>query len=366
MVYNIYKGILIKFIIIIFWIFIIFNLLFFSEFAVKNSKNSINILVWSGMYDLNYISKFEKENNIKVHFSYYESNEELLVKLKATKGYGYDLIIPSDYAVYNLKKEGLLKKLDKSKLNFLDNINPALLGHYFDKNNNYSLPAEWAIFGIAIDKLYFSKKFKNIPNSWSLIFDNKLNYEIAIPNDPLVTIPVTLLYLYKSLNNINLEKLNKAKITLKSIKKNIEAYTEFRPDFYLVNKSVKAVISSSAYIFRAIKNFDFIDFIVPKENTLITIENFAIPKKSNKEELVYKFINFLMEPETAKYNFESEQALFPVTTNILDKLRLNKKLKDILTIDKKDFNNFHFFRPDLLKKPVTEEYLREIFLEIKI
>lgn len=365
MQYAIYKNILIKFIIIVFWIFIIFILLLIPDFASK-SENSINILVWSGMYDLSYISKFEKESNIKVHFSYYESNEELLVKLRATKGYGYDLIIPSDYAIYILKKEKLLKKIDKSKLDFLDKLNPILLGHYFDKKNNYSLPAEWAIFGVAIDKNYFNKVFKKIPNSWSLIFNNKLNYKIAMANDPLVAIPAAFLYLYRSLEDINIKKLDKAKNVLISTKKNIEAYTEFRPDFYLINKSVQAVIASSTYIYRAIKNFEFIDFIIPKEGTLITIENFAIPEKSCKEDLVYKFINFLMKPETVKYNFQSEQALLPVTLDSIDKLKLDKNLKNILNIDKKDFNKLNFFRLDLLEKPITEEYLRELFIEVKI
>lgn len=40
-------------------------------------------------------------------------------KLLTTGGQGYDIVIPTDYAVSWLIKHNLLKKLDKSKLAFL-------------------------------------------------------------------------------------------------------------------------------------------------------------------------------------------------------------------------------------------------------
>ncbi len=368
--YNLkYITIIIKIIMAGTWILIIFGVLLFPDFKRIDSKNSINVLTWSGMYSLSYISKFEKETGIKVRFSYYESNEELLVKLRATKGQGYDLIIPSDYAVYNLKKDKLLKKINKNKLDFLDNLNPILLGHYFDKKNKYSLPAEWAVFGLGINNNYF-KNAKNLPQSWALVFDDKLinkyNYKIAISNDPLVAIPVTTLYIYPNLDNLNQEKLSKVQNILKKIRPYIEAYIELKPDYYLVNQSAQIAVASSAHIFRAMQNNKFIDFIVPQEGTLVTIENFAIPKDTHKEDLVYKFINFLMKPESVEYNFKNEQSLLPVTLNAIKHKDLAGTIKKLLTIKKEDFNKFHFLRMDKLKKPITEEYLRELFIKSKL
>lgn len=367
MIYNFtYKTILIRISIILLWIAIIFGFLLFPG-LIRNSKldNSINVLAWSGMYDLNYISNFEQKTGIKVRISYYESNEELLVKLRTTKGKGYDLIIPGDYAVHILKNENLLKKLDKSKLEFLPYLNPILLGHYYDKNNEYSLPAEWAVFGLGINKEYFEKHKINIFESWSLVFDNKYNYKIAMANDPLVSIPIASLYLFGDLNNLNIEKLEKIKELLIKQKKYIEAYAEFRPDYYLTSKSAQIAVSSSAYIFRALQSNNTIDFIIPQEGTLVTIENFALPKRTKKENLVYKFLNFLMDPQTVKHHFENEQALFPVTTNVFDQLDLKPNIKKLLTIGKESFNKFHFLRIDKLKAPVNEEYLRELWITIK-
>ena len=101
------------------------------------------------------IADFEKETGIKVNLNYYSSNEELIVKLKATKGEGYDLIIPSDYAVKSLSKKNSSKTIDRSKSAFWNEINPALIGHFFDPENQFSIPFEWEIYGFGIDKEYF-------------------------------------------------------------------------------------------------------------------------------------------------------------------------------------------------------------------
>ncbi len=89
------------------------------EWSSSYEPNSINVFAWGDILDPAVIADFEKETGIKVNLNYYSSNEELIVKLKATRGEGYDLIIPSDYAVKILIKEDLLKPIDQKPPRFL-------------------------------------------------------------------------------------------------------------------------------------------------------------------------------------------------------------------------------------------------------
>ena len=57
-----------------------------------------------------------KRRGISVNISYFDNNDELLVKMRATKGDGYDLIVPCDYAIQQLIQEDLLQPLDKEKI----------------------------------------------------------------------------------------------------------------------------------------------------------------------------------------------------------------------------------------------------------
>ena len=128
------------------------------------------------------LTEFEKETGIKVNLSFYASNEELQVKMKATGGEGYDLIMPSDYAVSILMKEDLIQPLDHSKIDFWDSLYPVLLNQKFDPGNRYSIPFEWEVFGFGFDSDFF--KDRSPPNTWRAIFDpDYIDYQIAMKND---------------------------------------------------------------------------------------------------------------------------------------------------------------------------------------
>ena len=186
----------IRFIAVAFWFFVIFTFVASSNFWHRKERKSINVCAWSGMFDLQWIARFEKETGIHVNISYYESNEELLVKLQTTKEHGYDLIMPSDYAVRILIRNQMLKELDKSKLAFYSHLNPILMGHYFDSNNEYTVPFEWSVYGLGINKLCYPQGIED--PTWGLIFKKKLidARKTMMTNDPLIAIPIAAFYLF--------------------------------------------------------------------------------------------------------------------------------------------------------------------------
>jgi predicted GNAT family acetyltransferase len=86
------------------------------------------------------LEQFTKETGIKVIYSTYESNETMYAKLKTYKDGAYDLVVPSTYFVDKMRKEGMLQKIDKSKLTNFSNLDPQMLNKPFDPNNDYSIP----------------------------------------------------------------------------------------------------------------------------------------------------------------------------------------------------------------------------------
>lgn len=78
------------------------------------------------------LEQFTKETGIKVIYSTYESNETMYAKLKTYKSGAYDLVVPSTYFVSKMSKEGMLQKIDKSKLTNFHNLDPNLLHKPFD------------------------------------------------------------------------------------------------------------------------------------------------------------------------------------------------------------------------------------------
>ncbi len=175
--------------IIALWITLIATILYWPNLKFSSSdENTLNVFAWGDILDPDVIARFQKKTGIHVNLNYYSSNEELIVKLRATQGAGYDLIIPSDYAVNVLAEENLLKPLDRSQLGFWPKIDPNLLNHFFDPDNRYSIPFEWEIYGFGIDADYFAAHPTR--PSWKMIFENGLRAKNA--KELISTIPCLL------------------------------------------------------------------------------------------------------------------------------------------------------------------------------
>ncbi len=327
------------------WVIIFMGILYTTQFyEMFRPQKSITIAAWGDIFDPALLAEFQKKSGIKINLSYYSSNEELLVKLKKTGGKGFDLIVPSDYAVQLLREQNLLKKLDTSKLNFINDLNPVLLGHSFDPHNEYSIPWLWELFGVGIDADFFSLEQRR--NPWNIIFDNASHdYTITMVNDPLEMVMLASLYIGNNAEKLNAKELCAIEELLSKQKKYVKAYVDFRADYFLATRNCAAVVSSSSYILRAQKQFPHIAFLVPQK-TFVTIENCALSVATQHEESVYALLNFLYQPENVRAHCE-QFALFPGTVSALKMLADNSQQKLLASITAQEFSKLLFFKKQI-------------------
>ncbi|HEV3269668.1 MAG TPA: extracellular solute-binding protein [Candidatus Rhabdochlamydia sp.] len=338
------------------WVFLLACFLYGPRFS-SASKDSINVFTWGGILNEEIIQSFEKKTGIRVNINNYSSNEELIMKLKATEGQGYDLVIPSDYAVSILVKNQLIKELDQNQLSFFHQLLPGLLGHFFDPQNRYSIPLSWEVYGLGIDKDFFTEPFTP---SWKMIFDPEVvDYRIVMVNDPIEAIEIAAFYLYGSTSSLSKVQAEKVKDLLIQQKPWVAAYASSRADYFLATKNSPLAVASSSYIFRSKRNFDFIDFVVPKEGSFISIENLCIPKTCDKDSLVYQFINHLYQRESIRVYWDSFR-LFPSIDDKQD-LDFDLQAQKIFYGLAEDFKKYHFF-----KSLLPQQKIRDIWVEVKV
>lgn len=320
------------------------------------SSRQITIAAWGGILDPAILEAFEKKTGIAIKVSYYSSNEELLVKMKKTGGKEFDLMLPSDYAVKQLIQEGLLKKLDRSKLRFYKNIQPALLGLSYDPRNEYSVPWEWEVFGIGVDR----EKITDVSQGWDLIFNVPHGvYSITMVNDPIEMICLAGLYRYGNVGSYTDEQLQEIEKLLLRQKPAVKAYVDFRADYFLATRNCAAVVASTSYILRAQKKFHFIDFVVPSQGTFITIENCVMSTACACEDDVYELLNYLYQPEIVAHHYH-EYSLFPATTDSLQLLNLSPFERNIFSLTPEKMQQFSFFG-----KPASSLALTKVWVSVK-
>lgn len=314
----------IKSIIVLFWLLIaIFIFYTSSDKLSKKNDIALNILAWPQIIDGDFLTDFEEKTGIRIHISYFESNEELLAKLRSTKNHGYDLIMPSDYMLKTFIKEGHIKKIDKTKLDFWDNLEPALLGHQNDPKNHFTIPCFWTVFGIGLNLDYFENKIpENI--EWQLLFSHNQEYKpIGMMENILQLFSIATFYLNGNTTFLaGIEKISKQEIIKTTLQmlimqkkyRRVTAYTECRIEYMLASGECAACLCSSADIAKMVSHFDNIAFIIPKEGTFASLDSFTITSQTSKDDLIYTFLNYLYTSNVMGKYVEKFQFPSPLKT----------------------------------------------------
>lgn len=92
---------------------------------VLASSGEVNVLMWSDYLPPSFVDSFTSKTGIKINFTGIGSNEEILNKLKATKGRGFDIATPTMNRAPQWSDQGLLQPLDMSKVP-IDKVNPGM------------------------------------------------------------------------------------------------------------------------------------------------------------------------------------------------------------------------------------------------
>lgn len=342
-----------RFGIISFWVIAIFSLLYITSSPSKPKAQTLNILAWSDIFDDASVRAFEKKTGIQVRFSYFDTNEDLLVKLQATGGKGHDLIVASDYAIKTLREDGLLKPLDHSKIDFMKRLHPKLLNHDFDPKNRYSLPFQWEVYGLSYDKEYFSN---GIESSWNQIFQAQ-NHRVGMVNDPIEAINIATFHLYGKKEKLNSSKTRAIRKLLCQQRDHVEAYADFRVGYLIATKNCPIAVAASSYNYRMVKDYPFIRFTIPKEGSFVTIESVAMPASSSSNEAVYDFLNFVYQKNHAASR-SYQLAAFPATIDSLPDI--SPEYQNTYHEALSRFETFSFVR-----HLIPEATLRDLWIEVK-
>lgn len=277
-------------------------------------KRSINVYCWTEFIDQKKIAEFEHDTGISVNIAFYESNEELYAKLKMTKGVGFDLIFPSDFMISTLAQEGLLQKLDHTKLPFIKRIRPVLLDHHVDPHNEYSLPYFWSFFGIGVNTTFFKNQVP-LP-SWRLLFDT------SVTKLPRVFLEqarelffIVAYYKYHSVEKLSVEQLREITNLLISLKPYVVAYADVGVPYLLISGQAAVVLAESSYVLHTMVDHPEIALIFPQEGTFISMDNAVIPAACTNQDLVYQFLNYLYRADVMAYHC-SNSFFFPALADV--------------------------------------------------
>lgn len=268
------------------------------------AAEKLRLLTWADYTPKEVVEAFTKETGIEVEITV-SNNEEMISKLRATQGAGFDLAQPSQDRITGPQAEfGIYKPLDLSKLDtklFIGSMLEATKKNTTLDGKVYGLPHIWGTDGLVVNtksapgvKDYLDLCGGEVAGKASLRAKRPtlIAFAFSMGMDPFAA------YGNEKAYGEMMEKVG-AKLT--ACKKNLKFFWEGK-DALLAGLRAGEVTAAMAWDTGGWKlngeNPD-IKFIAPKSGALGWVDTFAIPAKGRADDAAYKWINFNMRPDVA-------------------------------------------------------------------
>lgn len=312
-----------------------------SSATLVMAQDTLKILTWKGYAPQELVDKFEQETGMKVELTY-SNNEEMIAKLRATRGAGFDLAQPSQDRISSVQaKYKLYKPMDYSMINdsqLVTSMFDAVKSNTKVGNDSFGVPFCYGTSGLIVNK-----KMAPEATDYDALLDSeyegRVSYRLKRPtlialafasgDDPFAKYDDPKAY--KMVMDSVAEKMIAGKTIVKNYYANGDALLEMMRSGEV---SVALAWDNGGWKLHA-ENAD-IDFVVPKSGALGWIDTFAIPAKAENVEGAYKWINFMLRPENAatftnaeKYGTASKDASRFYVAEIKDNFSRSFTAEDI-------------------------------------
>lgn len=308
------------------------------------SADKLVISNWDGYMPGDLLENFTRETGIETEFAVHATNEEIMGKITAGGGKGYDVVFVSSPFAQALEHLGLSAQLDHSMIPNVKNLYPEASRLGYDDGNTHSMPYAWGTTGLC----YRSDLVTGTPDSWSdlLAPDPALKGKITMLGTDRWLMGAGLKSLGYSINSTDEEEIEAARDVLIEAKKNLLAYDDTTFYSKLVSAEAHLVHAWDGWCNYGIVENTAIRFVIPKEGSDLWVDTMVVMEASGHKEAAHRFIDYVLRADTGRW----------VAENILYKVP-NKAAMEAL--DKALFESY----PNLGMSPadlLEQEAMRDI------
>ncbi len=264
------------------------------EFPTEITSTELNIFVWTEYISRDMRECFELVYGIKINQQQYSSTDKMLEKL-STDAEEYDLVLPKDYAVPSMVRQGLLQELDHSKLPLLKNIDQSYLDFYFDPGNKYTIPYLAGTDAIVVN----TNVVKNIPLSWADLWKPEYAGRLVLLEESRTIIGMALLSLGYDVNTSDPTQLAEAEQQLRKLIPSVLAFDSDSPSNMLIQEQAYLGVTWTGEAVIAQRINPAIRYVFPDEGVIIWQDNWAMLADAPHVDAAYAWLNYTMQANVA-------------------------------------------------------------------
>jgi len=240
------------------------------------------------------VEAFEKATGHKVVNDFFNSEQEMLTKLRTNPGL-YDVVMIN--AAFNDQafNEKLIQPIDVSKIPNAADVSAEKADSPMLKRDGkvYGVPWVWGLTALAIN----DKAFETPPTSISVMWDEAHKGRVVIRDDAVEAIQFGAIASGQNINDIKDMEAVKAKLT--SLMPQIRTFWSAENDWNQMVASNQIDVGTywSGSADRAKTQFKLpVSLVVPQEGAVAWLDAFSIPTGADNVAGAEAFINYMLDP----------------------------------------------------------------------
>jgi spermidine/putrescine transport system substrate-binding protein len=258
-------------------------------------EDKLVVYNWANYLNPDSVADFEQTYGVTVQATdFYESNEEMIAKLQGGAT-GYDLVAPTGGYIEAMAQEGLLLKLDHSRLSNLSNVDARFLGFQWDPNNDYHAPKDWGTTGFG----FLSDKVSEDLTSWADFYGVAHEYsgKYTVLDSMYEVIGSALKKNGFGYNSADQGEIDKALEDLTARKPSIGSITSTDYRQLMSRGDAWVSLGWNGDFFFVLTDQPSVKYRIPTEGTEYWVDTWAIPASAPHPNLAHEFINWILTAE---------------------------------------------------------------------
>ncbi|MDR0670652.1 MAG: spermidine/putrescine ABC transporter substrate-binding protein [Treponema sp.] len=260
----------------------------------------LTIYTWEEMFPQEILDGFTEATGLLINYVNFDTNETMLTRLRTAKGGDYDLVIADDYIIESAIAEGLLQKLDKSRLPNYGNINPLYRRPFYDPDDEYTVPYGAGVQTIVYDPRGVSHAITGYEDLWYPGFRNSL----GVTANPRVINGLALKRMGRSYNESDPRVIADAGQLMLDLAPNIRLIKDDFLDEDLLSGEVSAAVMYTDQATRAMMARPDFKMVFPKEGIGYGLMGAFIPVNAPNSQGALAFLDYILDPRRGARCFE--------------------------------------------------------------
>jgi spermidine/putrescine transport system substrate-binding protein len=258
---------------------------------------------WDGYMPDDLLDNFTAETGVEVELALHTTNEDIMGKLEAANGGGFDVVFVSAPFAEILNKRGWAAQLDHSSMPNLGNLYPEASDLDYDPGNRFSVPYAWGTTGLC----YRTDLVNEEIDSWADLLQPSADLQgkiTMLATDRWLLLPAQRL-LGHSINTTDEAELTEARDLLIEAKRSLLAYDDTTFYSRLVSGEAVLVEAWDGWCNYGIAENADIGWVIPQEGSDLWVDTMVVLESSQNKAGAQAFIDYVLRPDVGAWVIEN-------------------------------------------------------------